>query len=81
MCQKTNITKRFFVLLNHPPPLQRPLVLGVLKPTPLVSSIYETTRNTLFLTEKQIKDIGYQAPTVHQVYMVPIEIPRDWFLH
>jgi hypothetical protein len=81
MCQKTNSTKRFFVLLNHPAPLQRPLVLGVVKPTPLVSSIYETTRNTIFLNEKQIQELGYQAPNVNQAYMLPIDIPRDWFLH
>ena len=81
MCQKTNITKRFFVVLNHPAPLQRPLVLGIVKPTMTVTSIYEATRNTIFLTEKQILELGYQAPKVNQAYMLPIEIPRDWFLH
>jgi hypothetical protein len=81
MCQKTNTTKRFFVILNHPSPLRRPLVLGVVKPNPFTTSLYETTRNTLFLTDKDVKDLGYQPPTVHQAYMLPIEIPRDWFLH
>lgn len=81
MCQKSSISKRFFVVLNHSASLQKPLVLGVLKPTPLVVSIYETSRNTFFLNEKQIQELGYPPPTVHQAYMLPIEIPRDWFLH
>ncbi len=81
MCQKINTMKHFFVLLNHPAPLQKPLVMGVVKQTPLVSSIYETARNTIFLTAKQIKDLGYPIPTVHKAYLLPIEIPRDWFIH
>jgi hypothetical protein len=81
MCQKINSVKRFFVVLNHPAPLQRPLVLGIVKPSPLVVSIYDTTRNTIFLNDKQVKELGYPAPPVNQSYMLPIEIPRDWFLH
>lgn len=81
MCQKQNTIKRFFVLLNHPSPLHKPLVLGVFKSTPIVSSLYEVTRNTVFLTDKQIEELGHKVPKVHQAYMLPIEIPRDWFLH
>lgn len=81
MCQKRNTLKQFFVLLNHPAPLQKPLVMGVLKQTPMSLSIYETSRNTVFLTEKQIMDLGHTPPTLHQAYLLPIEIPRDWFLH
>lgn len=81
MCQKTNITKSFFVLLNHPPPLRKPLVMGVLKQTPLTKNLYDVTRNTVFLSEKDIKELGYNPPKVHQAYLLPVEIPRDWFLH
>ena len=81
MCQKTNALKHFFVLLNHPAPLQKPLVMGVLKETSTVVSIYEVSRNTIFLTETQIKELGYQPPKVHQSYLLPIQIPRDWFIH
>lgn len=81
MCQKTNTIKHFFLLLNHPPPLQKPLVMGVLKQTPLSTSVYETSRNTIFLSEKQINELGYQPPKLNQAYLLPIEIPRDWFIH
>jgi hypothetical protein len=80
MCQK-NTLKHFFVLLNHPTPLTKPLVMGVVKQSPIVTSIYETSRNSMFLTDKQIKDLGYQPPTVHQAYLLSIQIPRDWFIH
>jgi hypothetical protein len=81
MCQKTKTFKHFFVLLNHPLPLQKPLVMGVLKQSPLVTSIYETSRNSVFLSDAQIKELGYTIPTVHQSYLLPIQIPRDWFIY
>lgn len=81
MCNKINTLKHFFVVLNHPAPLQKPLLMGVLKQSPIASSIYEVSRNTTFLTEKQIQELGFQAPKIHQVYLLPIEIPRDWFIH
>jgi hypothetical protein len=81
MCQKTNTIKRFFVLLNHPPPLQKPLVLGVLKHTFDTETIFEQARNTTFLTESQIRKLGYQVPLENKAYLLPIDIPRDWFIH
>ena len=81
MCQKTNTIKRFFVVLNHPFPLQRSIPLGVVKQNPYVQQLYEITRTSLFLTEPQLKELGFQAPKASQAYLVPIEIPRDWFLH
>jgi hypothetical protein len=80
MCKKTTL-KHFFVLLNHPVPLQKPMVMGVLKQTPLAKSVFETSRNTFFLTETQLNELGYQPPIVHQAYLLPIQIPRDWFIH
>ncbi len=81
MCQKTNITKRFFLLLNHPPPLQKPLVMKVLKETPFTTTVYDQTRNTIFLSNKHLLELEIQPPKVHQAYMLPIDIPRDWFIH
>jgi hypothetical protein len=81
MCQKTNIKKHFFVLLNHPFPLQRAVPLGVVKNTVTTQNLYEISQNTTFFSEKQIKDLGFQSPNALQSYLVPIEIPRDWFLH
>ena len=81
MCQKTKLTKHFFVLLNQPFPLQRAIPIGVVKNTPSTQYLYEVSKNNIFLTEKQIKDLGFQPPKAPQTYLVPIEIPRDWFLH
>lgn len=81
MCQKANTMKHFFVVLNHPPPLTKPLVLGVVKKTFFTESIYDLTRNTTFLTTSQVKDLGFTAPIQNKAYLVPIEIPRDWFIH
>jgi hypothetical protein len=80
MCQK-NILKSFFVLLNHPPPLQKPLVLRVLRSTPQTLSLFEKSRNTLFLSPSDVKSLGIQPPSELKAYLVPIQIPRDWFLH
>lgn len=81
MCQKQNTIKHFFVLLNQPITLQRAFPVGVVKKTAFTQSLYELSRNTTYLTENQIKDLGFQSPKALQAYLVPIEIPRDWFLH
>jgi hypothetical protein len=81
MCQKANTMKQFFVLLNHPPPLQKPIVIGVVNKTFFTDSIYDVTRNTNFLTANQVKDLGFKVPPQNKSYLVPIEIPRDWFIH
>ena len=82
MCQKTNLTKRFFVLLHQPFPLQKVLVLGVAKHTPHSEALFDQSRNTFFLTPSEIQLLGIKPHcTYREAYMVPIEIPRDWFLH
>jgi hypothetical protein len=81
MCQKLNTMKRFFVVLNHPAPLQRPLVLGVVKQTHHTVQLYETSRNELFLTPKTVESLGIQPPKALKAYLVPIEIPKEWFIH
>lgn len=81
MCQKTNTLKHFFVLLNHPFPLQRPLVVGVVRNTPETREIYERTKTSLFLSPKQIQELGLKIPSQPPSYLVPIQIPRDWFIH
>lgn len=80
MCQ-TNIMKHFFVILYHPPPLQRALVMGVVKKTPQTQQIFEETRNTLFLRKDDIQTLGLKLPVHRHSYLVPIQIPRDWFIH
>jgi len=81
MCQKLNLTKRFFVLLNHPAPLQKAIPIGLVKNTPTAQSLYELSRNSLFLSDKQVKELGVNPPKALQAYLIPIDIPRDWFIH
>jgi hypothetical protein len=81
MCQKLNSTKRFFVLLNHPAPLQKPLLLRVLRNTPEAIQAYEQTRNTFFLSKPQISTLGVEPPPECKAYLLPVDIPRDWLLH
>lgn len=81
MCQKPNTLKHFFVLLNHPKPLQKSLVLGVMKQTPLSKELFEQSRNQIFLQPNQIQSLGFKPPKECQAYLVPIQIPKDWLLH
>lgn len=81
MCNKSHMTKRFFVLLHQPYPLQKALFLGVVKENPISKDVFENTRNSLFLSSKEIHSLGYQPPVMPGTYLVPIEIPREWFLH
>ena len=80
MCIKAN-TKRFFVLLHHPPPLQKSLPLGVYKQTSLTKEMFESTRNQVFLNKTQLKELGIENHHFRNAYLVPIEIPQDWFIH
>jgi hypothetical protein len=81
MCQKMQITKQFFIVLTHPFPLQKALVVGVVKQTPQTQAVFEGTRNSLFLTPSQVQSLGFTPPKAKETYMVPFQIPRDWFLH
>lgn len=81
MCNKSKLTKHFFVLVNHPAPLQKPYVMGVVKQNYLTKELFESTRNSVFLQKKDVESLGYKAPSVLQAYLLPIEIPQDWFLH
>ena len=80
MCNKQNLLKHFFVVVNHPPPLTRPLVLGVIKQTHHTNYLYEKCRNGS-LSKQEIEDLGLKGPSLVHSYMLPIDIPRDWFLH
>ena len=80
MCQKNSL-KRFFILLSHPSPYQHPKVLSVFKDTPNVKQMFETTRYTSFLSKRDVLLLGKQPHGTGKEYLVPVEIPRDWFIH
>ena len=81
MCQKTNILKHFFVVLNQPVPLQKAIVLGVVKQTHFTKEMFELTRNSPFLTRENVQSLGIKPPPALKAYLVPIQINRDWFIH
>jgi hypothetical protein len=81
MCEKSKLLKHFFVVLNHPYPLQKALAMGVVKHTPDTRLLFEKQRNQLYLTKTDIQSLGLNPPKESNVYLVPIQIPRDWFLH
>ena len=80
MCNKTNLTKRFFVLFHHPINAHKPIQLGLLKETPSTTMLYKPNDLT-FLLKQDVEQFGYKFPKGSRCYMVPIEVPRDWFLH
>jgi hypothetical protein len=80
MCQK-NTLKRFFLLLSHPSPHQQPKVLSVLKDTPTTKNIFETARYSSCLSKRDVQALGKKAEATGKEYLIPIEIPRDWFIH
>jgi hypothetical protein len=80
MCNKQNLLKHFFVVVNHPPPLTRPLVLGVIRQTQHTKNLYEKCRNGT-LSKQEIEDLGLKAPPIVNPYLLSIQIPRDWFIY
>lgn len=81
MCEKSKLVKRFFVVLNHPAALQKAIPMGVLRNSLSLQVIYERSRNTYFLSASEIQELGFQPPKESNVYLVPVDIPRDWLLH
>jgi hypothetical protein len=83
MCQKTNLTKTFFVLLSHPLHTPKPLVLTVLQKKPHVEQIFQeaSANGQTFLWPSQLKSLLANQPQGTRASLLPIQIPRDWFLH
>lgn len=78
MCVKGPSCKRFFVLLNHPLKLTKPVVLGVIKPRLGFEPIVPPPQ--IYLTDKQVQSLGYTPSVEMRAFLVPIDIPREWVL-
>ena len=81
MCLKKNIFKHFFVVVNHPAPLSKPYVIGVVKRNLLTEELFEQSRNKFFFGENEVTSLGINPPKLTQAYLLPIKIPYDWLLH
>jgi hypothetical protein len=81
MCQKPNITKRFFLLIHHAHPTQQPQVLSVLKEGPFINQIHNQTQFSSCLRKQDVLSLGKTPVSTGKDYLIPVDIPRDWFLH
>ena len=80
MCQKTNTTKRFFLLLHHPV-YHKPNILRVFPDRLPIQNIIQESVYQDYLTKEQIERL--KVPYTHNLrgFFLPINIPRDWFIH
>jgi hypothetical protein len=81
MCQKSNVTKRFFLLVNHSHPVQQPHIISVFKETPQVKRVFDTTKFSPFLLKSDVVLLGKSPSPTGKDFLIPVEIPRDWFFH
>lgn len=73
MCNKANLTKRFFVLLHTAPPLP-PTVLRIYKQSHFGEAVIDLTKET-------VKDIQKNPSETPKVDLIPIDIPVALFMH
>jgi len=58
-----------------------PIVLGVKKNTPYIQSIYEANQNTTFISKKDIENLGFSSSSDPKVKIIPMDVPRTFFLN
>jgi len=80
MCVKNNIMVRFFAIVNMSKNTA-PIVLGVKKNTPYIQSIYEANQNTTFISKKDIENLGFSSSSDPKVKIIPMDVPRTFFLN
>ena len=80
MCVKNNIMVRFFAIVNMSKNTA-PTVLGVKKYTPYIQSIYEANQNTSFISKKDIENLGFSSSSDPMVKIIPMDVPRTFFLN
>ncbi len=80
MCTKTNITKRFFVLVNVPVPTHTPQIMGVLRNQPMTHALWQAKPHG-FLKEKEVEALGFPLSVGMRVHLIPVDIQREWLLH
>ena len=76
MCVKSNAVKRLYLILNFPPPLQQPKVLGFVKQYPMFRQLYEETKTTE-VNSVQLQRLGIPYTPQGKVKLVELVIPID----
>ncbi len=81
MCNKSNVTKRFFLVVHQPTPYLKPTILHVFPNQLPIAHLYKESNNQYFLTKEQAARMKLSSAVGTHSYIMPIDIPRDWFLH
>ena len=71
---------RLFVIMNVSKN-SAPIVLGVKKYSPYIQSIYDTNKNTTYISKKDIENLGFSLSYDPQVQIIPMEVPRTLFFN
>jgi hypothetical protein len=81
MCNKGNILKKFFVIVNNSSTKLQPEVVSILRDQPLIENIYK--KNILheekYLNSKDIKILGIQNTQDSKLQIIPVDIPYSYF--
>jgi len=71
---------RLFVIMNISKN-SAPIVLGVKKYSPYIQSIYDTNKNTTYISKKDIENLGFSLSSDPKVQIIPMEVPRTFFFN
>jgi hypothetical protein len=80
MCVKNNVMVRFFAIVNMSNTIA-PIVLGIKKNTPYIESIYEANKNSAFIKKKDIENLGFSSSSDPKVKIIPMDVPKSFFLN
>ena len=83
MCNKTNIMKKFFLIINNSSTKLHPSVIKVIKYQPFIDNLYKTTilYDQKYLNQKEIELIGLKYNPEENLQLIPIEIPHSYLLN
>lgn len=85
MCQKLGL-RRFYLLLQNPPNLKAPYVMGIVKAEPFYDKLYShfmIEGNPNYLSKKSLEAWGWPAghtPPNPMVQVVPLDVDPMWML-
>jgi hypothetical protein len=80
MCVKENMVVRLFAIINVTKNTA-PIILGVKKYSPYVASIYEANKTTTYISKKDIENLGFSSSSDPKVQIIPMDVPRTFFLN
>ena len=79
MCVKI-ITKQFYVVMNFAKHLKHPAVVTVVPSTYSIDKVYKESLSTEYLSNEQVRALGYSLPQDSKCKLYPISLNRDALL-